>query len=62
MSIENLNDESILRLYENIRQQVSVDITNGRYRFLGELAKQRAETLRREIDRRRLNASRIEWT
>ena len=41
MGIEVLTDESVLTLYENIRQQVSADIRLGdRYRLLGETAKQ----------------------
>ena len=55
MGIDFLSDESILRFYEDIRQQVAADLaTENRYRFMGEAAKQRAERLREEIDRRRL--------
>jgi hypothetical protein len=62
MGIEGLSDDSILRLYENIRQQVSADNLNGgRYRLLGEAAKQQAERLREKIDRRRLRCSAIDW-
>jgi len=56
-----LSDVSVLRLYENIRQQVEADISNGRYHFLGEAAKQRADEIRREIDRRDLFALPINW-
>ncbi|WP_426615539.1 hypothetical protein [Bradyrhizobium sp. McL0616] len=62
MSIENLNDESVLRLYENIRIQVAADrALGGRYHLLGNTAKHRADILREEIDRRRLRADRIDW-
>jgi hypothetical protein len=62
MSIESLSDESILSFYEDIRRQRAADVTAGnRYRFTGEAAKQRAERLREEIDRRRLRCSPIEW-
>ncbi|AWM10779.1 hypothetical protein [Bradyrhizobium symbiodeficiens] len=61
MSFEKLSDASVLRLYENIRQQVATDISNGRYHFLGETAKRRAEDLREEIDRRQLHALPIDW-
>jgi len=62
MGIEFLSDESILRFYEDIRQQVAADLATGnRYRFAGEAAKQQAERLRIEIDRRRLRCNRIEW-
>lgn len=62
MSIEGLSDEHVLRLYGNIREQVAADnMHGGLHRLLGETAKQRAEKLREEIDRRRLRADRIEW-
>jgi hypothetical protein len=50
MGIESLSDESVLRFYEDIRQQVAADLGAGnRYRFMGEAAKQQAERLRIEI-------------
>lgn len=61
MSFEKLSDASVLRLYENIRQQVDRDNSNGRYHYLSEAAKQRAEDIRREIDRRDLYAPPINW-
>ena len=62
MGIEVLTDESVLTLYENIRQQVSADIRLGdRYRLLGETAKQQELRLRREIDRRGLRVTAIHW-
>ncbi|WFU79167.1 hypothetical protein QA645_32240 [Bradyrhizobium sp. CIAT3101] len=62
MKFEKLSDISVLRLYENIRQQVAADNSNDRYHFLGEAAKQQAADLRREIERRNLYAPPIEWT
>ncbi|MET4384612.1 hypothetical protein ABIB73_000347 [Bradyrhizobium sp. F1.4.3] len=62
MSIENLSDESVLRLYENIRIQAAADrALGGRYHLLGDTAKHRAEIIREEIDRRKLRTDRIEW-
>ena len=62
MGIESLSDESVLRFYEDIRQQVAADLASGnRYRFLGEAAKQQAERLRIEIARRRLRCNPIEF-
>ncbi|MGY8683374.1 hypothetical protein Q2941_37195 [Bradyrhizobium sp. UFLA05-153] len=62
MGIEGLSDESVLRLYENIKQQVSADNLNGgSHRLIGEAAKQQAERLREEIDRRRLRYSPTDW-
>jgi hypothetical protein len=61
MRFEKLSDISVLRLYENIRRQVAADLSNGRYHFLGEAAKQQAADLRKEIDRRNLYAPPIDW-
>lgn len=62
MPIEDLSDESVLKLYENIRQQVFADNQVGsRHRLLGETAKQQAQRLRDELDRRRLKVSPIDW-
>jgi hypothetical protein len=62
MAIQNLSDESLLTLYESIRQQVSADIRLGdRHRLLGETAKEYAEQLRKEMDRRRLPVIPIIW-
>jgi hypothetical protein len=61
MAIENLKDESILRLYDNIRIQVEAD-RGLRYKFMAsETVKQRASALREEITRRRLQHTPIEW-
>jgi hypothetical protein len=41
MAIRNLSDESLLRFYASIRQQLSADIRLGdKHRLLGEAAKQ----------------------
>ena len=55
--------ESILRCYEQIRQQAAADlVTENRFRLVGgEAVKQRTERLRMEIDRRRLRCDPIEW-
>jgi hypothetical protein len=59
---ENLTDETILKLYAGVREQVAADVRSGsRHRFMGETAKQHAERLRSEIDRRRLQYSPIDW-
>jgi hypothetical protein len=63
MGIELLSDESILRYYEDIRQEVAADLTTeDSFRLMGgDAVKQRAERLRTEIDRRRLRCNPIEW-
>jgi hypothetical protein len=61
VSIASLNDESILRLYDNIRSQVEAD-RGFRHKFMtGDAVKQRASALREEITRRRLQHTPIEW-
>ncbi len=63
MTLEKLADENVLRLYENIREQVAADQRSGsRYRFMGETVKEYAERLRNEIDRRRLDYRPIDWS
>ena len=60
--ISILADESVLRLYDSIREQVSADIRLGsRHRLLGEAAQQQAERLREELDRRGLQYTPIVW-
>lgn len=61
MSLQSLSDASVSALYENIREQVAVD-RPSKYRFTaGESARRRAEELRNELIRRRLQPSPIEW-
>lgn len=58
-SIHNLADENVLKLYENIREQVSADVRLGnRHRLLGETARQQAARLRDELD---LRFTPIDW-
>ena len=59
----NSKDENLLVYYENVRRQVEADLihSGGRYRFMGDSAKQYAEKLREEMDRRRLKFSPINW-
>jgi hypothetical protein len=60
--IQHLTDESICRLYENIRDQVAADVRAGsHHRLLGETARQQAERLSAEMDRRRLRFTPIDW-
>jgi hypothetical protein len=62
MSVANLADENLLKFYENIRAQVAEDVRLGsRHRLLGDTARQQAERLREEIDRRRLSVHPIFW-
>jgi hypothetical protein len=55
-------DESLLHFYESVRRQVEADTqSGGRYRFIGVNAKQYADRLREEMDRRRLLFTPIDW-
>src|SRR5947208_437591 len=53
MPFENLSDHFIIRMYESIRDEVIADATSGG-RLLGDPARDRAEELRQEIERRGL--------
>jgi len=47
MNFTNSTDKSLIAFYESIRRQVEADKSSGgRYRFIGETAKQYAERLR----------------
>lgn len=60
--LTSLSDDWVLRSYEDIRAHVMTDIqTGGAYRFMGEAAKDRANTLLAEIQRRGLTVTPIYW-
>jgi hypothetical protein len=62
MSLEKLSDDSVLILYESIREQVAADSDSGvPEKLMGETARQRAEQLREEMDRRRMRFKPIDW-
>lgn len=62
MSFSQSKDERLLAFYDNVRQQVELDMrSGGRYRFAGDGVKQYAERLREEMDRRRLQFTPIDW-
>jgi hypothetical protein len=62
MNFSNTTDESLIIFYESVRRQVQADMhTDRRYRFLGDTAKQYADRLREEMDRRRLLFKLIDW-
>jgi hypothetical protein len=62
MNFSKASDESLIAFYENVRRQVQADMqSGGHYRFAGESMKQYADTLREEMDRRRLNFAPIDW-
>jgi hypothetical protein len=60
MNFANSKDDTLLRFYENVRDQVQADSQfGGKYRFAGDGVKQYAEELREEMERRRLRYSPI---
>jgi hypothetical protein len=62
MIFSNSKDALLLEFYENVRLQVEMDIqSGGRYRFAGDGVKQYANSLREEMERRRLRFTPIEW-
>ena len=62
MSFANSKDESLLAFYESIRRQVEADKqSGGRYRLVGDGARQYADKLGQEMDRRRMRYNRIDW-
>lgn len=60
MPFENLSDHFIIHMYESIRDEVLADAASG-ISLLGEPARDRAEEVRQEIDRRGLFCTPIEW-
>ena len=62
MDLKALTDESLLQYYEDIRAHVSADTrSEGGHRFLGQAAKERANRLLKEIQRRQLSVTPIYW-
>jgi hypothetical protein len=62
MDYANSKDETLLRFYESVRDQVQADSQfGGKYRFVGDGVKQYADALRDEMERRRLRFSPINW-
>jgi hypothetical protein len=63
MATHALSDESLLKLFENNRQQVAANVRLGssKHRLLGETAKRDALRLENELRRRRLSVTPIVW-
>lgn len=61
MPFEKLSDHYIVRMYESIRDEVRSDVASS-VRLVGEPARDRAEELRQEIERRGLFCVPIEWS
>jgi hypothetical protein len=61
LSIEKLPDESLIRYYENIRQQADADRAQKYHFVAGPTVREYADKLRGEMIRRRLEHSPINW-
>jgi hypothetical protein len=61
MSLEKLSDESLTRYYESIRQQAEADRAHRHHFTASPALRERAEQLRDEMERRRLQHSPIWW-
>jgi len=61
MSVELMSDERLAHFYENVRQQVEADRAYKHRITAGPTVRQYADKLSREMIRRRLRHSPIEW-
>jgi hypothetical protein len=61
VAFANLRDENLLRLYDNIRDQVDRDRMYKHKLTSGDAVRQHAEELRAELTRRRLQHAPINW-
>ena len=61
MSLEKISDDSVMNYYESIRKQADADRAH-KHHFTASLSvRDRAEKLREEMIRRRLQHSPINW-
>ena len=60
MNYSQMKDERLLAFYENVRQQVAMDV-GSRYRFAGDGVRAYADKLREEMERRRMRFTPIDW-
>jgi hypothetical protein len=61
MDLSNSKDEALLHYYESVRRQVDADRQSRHYRFASDGVKKYAESLRDEMERRRLRFRPIDW-
>jgi hypothetical protein len=60
--LTGLADDTLIRAYEDIREHVMNDLrSGGTYRLIGQAAKDRANLLFAEIQRRGLGVTPIYW-
>ncbi|MBR1232015.1 hypothetical protein [Bradyrhizobium sp. AUGA SZCCT0182] len=61
MSFERISDESVSRYYESIRQQADADRRHKEHFTASPSVRERADKLRQEMIKRRLQHSPINW-
>jgi hypothetical protein len=61
MSLEKLDDESVARYFESIRKQAEADRAHKYHLTVSASIRERAEKLREEMIRRKLQHSPIRW-
>ena len=61
MSFDRISDDSIVRYYESIRQQADADRKHKEHFTAGPSVRERADKLRQEMIKRRLQHSPIHW-
>jgi hypothetical protein len=62
MNFSIANDETLIAFYESVRRQVEADKqSGGRHRLVGASTKKYADTVREEMNRRRMKFTPIGW-
>ena len=61
MSLEKLSDESVIDYYEGIRKQAEADRSHKHHFTASPSVRDRAEKLREEMIKRKLQHSPIKW-
>jgi hypothetical protein len=62
MNFSIANDETLIAFYESVRRQVEADKqSGGSSRLVGPSTRQYADTVRKEMDRRRMKFTPIDW-
>jgi hypothetical protein len=61
MAIRDLNDQSLFRLWENIREQVEAERGNRRKFMTARAIREYADSISEELVRRRLQHAPIDW-
>jgi hypothetical protein len=62
LEFSTARDETLIAFYESVRRQVEADKqSGGRFRLVGASTRQYADTVREEMDRRRMKFTPIDW-